>query len=40
LGPNGGDWQLYTVHPDGTGMRLRTTNPLWGGGVAPTWIAR
>ena len=39
-GPNGAEWQLYTVRPDGTGMRLRTTNPLWGGGVSPTWIAR
>ena len=40
LGPNAGDWQLYTVKPDGTNMRLRTTNPQWGGGVYPTWIAR
>jgi len=39
-GPNGAEWQLYTVRADGTGMRLRTTNPLWGGGVSPTWIAR
>ena len=39
-GPNGGDWQLFTVRPDGTNMRLRTTNPNWGGGVSPTWIAR
>jgi uncharacterized protein YjdB len=40
VGPNGSDWQLYTVRADGTGMRLRTTNPLWGGGVSPTWIVR
>jgi Tol biopolymer transport system component/uncharacterized protein YjdB len=36
--PGSGVWQLYTVRPDGTGMRLRTTNPLWGGGVSPAWI--
>lgn len=40
FGPNGGDWQLYTVRADGTGMRLRTTNPSWGGGVSPAWIPR
>jgi TolB protein len=32
--------QLYTVRPDGTGLRLRTTNPSWGGGTAPAWIVR
>ena len=36
--PGSGIWQLYTVRPDGTGMRLRTTNPAWGGGVSPAWI--
>jgi Tol biopolymer transport system component/uncharacterized protein YjdB len=36
--PGSGVWQLYTVRPDGTGMRLRTTEALWGGGVSPTWI--
>jgi len=36
--PGSGTWQLYTVRPDGTGMRLRTTNPAWGGGVSPAWI--
>ena len=36
--PGSGVWQLYTVRPDGTGMRLRTTNPAWGGGVSPAWI--
>ncbi|HUQ80290.1 MAG TPA: Ig-like domain-containing protein [Gemmatimonadaceae bacterium] len=40
LEPGAGDLQLYTVRADGTGMRLRTTNPAWGGGVSPTWIAR
>ena len=36
--PGSGVWQLYTVHPNGTGMRLRTTNPAWGGGASPAWI--
>ena len=36
--PGSGIWELYTVRSDGTGMRLRTTNPAWGGGVAPAWI--
>lgn len=36
--PGSGVWELYTVRPDGTGMRLRTTNPAWGGGVSPAWI--
>ncbi len=30
--------QLYTMRPDGTGLRLRTTNPAWGGGLGPSWI--
>ena len=38
--PGSGEWQLYTVRPDGSGMRLRTTNAAWGGGVSPTWIGR
>lgn len=32
--------QLYTVRPDGTGLRLRTTDPEWGGGRSPAWIRR
>lgn len=36
--PGSGVWQLYTVRPDGTGMRLRTTDPAWGGGASPAWI--
>ena len=36
--PGSGTWQLYTVRPDGTGMRHRTSNPDWGGGVSPAWI--
>jgi Tol biopolymer transport system component len=35
--PGSGTWELYTVRPDGSGMRLRTTNPAWGGGVSPAW---
>ena len=38
--PGPGDWQLYTVKPDGSNRRLRTTNAQWGGGVSPAWIAR
>jgi Tol biopolymer transport system component len=32
--------QLYTVRPDGTGLRLRTTNPAWGGGSRSAWMRR
>lgn len=32
--------QLFTMRPDGSGLRLRTVNPAWGGGGAPAWIAR
>ncbi len=32
--------QLYTLLPDGSGLRLRTVNPAWGGGSAPAWITR
>jgi Tol biopolymer transport system component len=38
--PGSGVSQLYTVRPDGSGMRLRTTNPAWGGGASPAWIPR
>lgn len=38
--PGSGVWQLYTVRADGSGMRLRTTDPTWGGGASPAWIAR
>ena len=31
---------LYTVEPNGTNLRLRSLDPSWGGGVAPTWISR
>ena len=32
--------QLYTMRYDGTGLRLRTVNPAWGGGVHASWIRR
>lgn len=32
--------KLYTMRPDGSRVRLRSTNPAWGGGVAPAWINR
>jgi Tol biopolymer transport system component len=36
----GGRGHLFTVRPDGTGLRLRTVDPAWGGGLAPAWIRR
>lgn len=38
LGENG--TAIYTVRKDGSNMRLRTTNPAWGGGHRPRWIDR
>ena len=35
-----GTADIYTLRPDGTGLRLRTVNPVWGGGFNPEWIAR
>lgn len=35
-----GQVEIYTLRPDGTGLRLRTINPAWGGGSNPVWIAR
>lgn len=32
--------QIYTMRPDGTGVRLRTTDASWGGGDQPSWIKR
>jgi len=32
--------QLYTMRYDGTGVRLRTVNPAWGGGLHANWIRR
>ena len=31
---------IYTMRPDGTGLRLRTLDPAWGGGTSPAWIRR
>jgi TolB protein len=38
--PGSGEFQLFTVRPDGSDMRLRTTNGTWGGGVSPAWVVR
>ena len=35
-----GTSEIFTLRPDGTGLRLRTVNPAWGGGFNPAWIAR
>jgi TolB protein len=35
-----GTSEIYTLRPDGTGLRLRTMNPAWGGGSNPAWIRR
>ena len=32
--------EIYTMRPDGSGLRLRTVNPGWGGGANPAWITR
>jgi hypothetical protein len=37
---NGGAMEIYTLRPDGTGLRLRTLAPAWGGGLNPAWIKR
>lgn len=37
---NLGGFELYTMRPDGTGVRLRTTDPAWRGGSNPAWIRR
>ena len=31
---------IYTMAPNGTKVRLRTVDPNWGGGIAPSWINR
>jgi Tol biopolymer transport system component/uncharacterized protein YjdB len=30
--------EIYTMRPDGSGLRLRTVAPAWGGGANPAWI--
>lgn len=32
--------EIYTLRPDGTGLKLRTVNPAWGGGTNPAWLKR
>ena len=32
--------EIYTMRADGSGLRLRTVNPGWGGGANPAWIVR
>ena len=29
--------EIYTMRPDGSGLRLRTAAPAWGGGANPAW---
>jgi Tol biopolymer transport system component len=35
-----GPQNLYTLRPDGSGLRLRTVNAAWGGGTAAAWVRR
>ncbi|HET9424010.1 MAG TPA: Ig-like domain-containing protein [Gemmatimonadaceae bacterium] len=32
--------EIFTLRPDGSGLRPRTVSSAWGGGVGPAWIAR
>jgi Tol biopolymer transport system component len=32
--------ELYTMRPDGSDVRLLTTDPAWGGGLNPSWLRR
>ena len=36
----GGSPQIYTMHPDGTNVTLRTSDYRWNGGRNPSWILR
>jgi hypothetical protein len=38
--PGQGTHNLYTLRPDGSGLRLRTISAAWGGGSAPAWVRR
>jgi len=35
-----GPANIYTMRSDGSGLRLRTANVSWGGGMSPAWVAR
>jgi TolB protein len=35
-----GTQNIYTLRPDGSGLRLRTVNVAWQGGLNPAWITR
>jgi Tol biopolymer transport system component len=35
-----GTANLYTLRPDGSGLRLRTVNAAWGGGRSAAWVRR
>ncbi|HKP16461.1 MAG TPA: LpqB family beta-propeller domain-containing protein [Gemmatimonadaceae bacterium] len=35
-----GPENIYTMRPDGSGLRLRTAAVAWGGGVSPAWVTR
>lgn len=35
-----GQVEIWTLRPDGSGLKLRTVNPAWGGGFNPAWIVR
>jgi uncharacterized protein YjdB len=32
--------KIYTMRSDGSGLRLRTTDVSWAGGMAPAWVTR
>ena len=36
----GGSPQIYTMHPGGTNVTLRTSDYAWNGGRNPSWIPR
>jgi TolB protein len=38
--PVNGLASLFTVRPDGIGVRLRTVDPSWGGATYPAWLSR